>query len=188
MKGFTALPVVIILAILVIAGGGIYYYTAEKSAEVTKVTPSPSPLGIPSPSASPSTAPTPTPTAKTTPAATKKATPTPVAKPSVTPTPAPTQASENCPTSSEKGDLVVHIQKYEGSISGDTSVILSNTCPSSDSRLPQKQVIPQGGTMVTFSGYTAGKYHLKIINSGNNYDSDVDIKSGSTPIVFNFPY
>lgn len=186
MRGFAALPVIIITAVLVIAGAGFYFYSSETPTQ-------PSESAVPSPTveASPSMTATPSASLKATPIPTKKATaiPTPTPSPSAIATPAPSQASASCMTSNELGNLVVYIQSLEGPVVGDAAVTMSNgkggDCPAVDSRLPYVQVISQGSRSVTFSGYRIGNYHVTLSYHGKNYDSAVEIKPGDNPISFN---
>lgn len=208
MRGFAALPLIIILVIAGVVGIGWYTFSTKQQAKITMT---PSPTLVVSPSPSPTSTPTPSPKAViSTPKAssapfidcvgpdgkhaqsTKQdcdnlwkawATPTP----SPTPTQTSTQSSGGCNTSTDLGNLTVNIQPQSGqSLVGDAAVTMSDgsgDCAGHDSRLPYIQVIRQGSTSITFSGYRPGKFHIKVGYHLNTYDNDVNINPGDNSIT-----
>src|SRR5688572_2158554 len=138
MKGFAALPLIIILVALALVGGGIYLASTKVNEEMVS-TPTPAPVESPiaTVSATPSASPSATPTPKPTIAPTKKPTPVPTAKP--TATAAPQAAGPSCPSGDQKGDLVVNVQKSGGTMTGETTISLS--C---GGKVQKTQVIPNG--------------------------------------------
>lgn len=201
MRGFAALPLIIILVIVGIVGIGWYTFSTNQQAKIT-VSPSPSPAVSPSPS------PTPSPIPTKTPVASPKASTAPLVdcvgpdgkhvsltqkacddfkKSWATPTPSPTPTqtssqSSGCNTSTDLANLTVNIQPQSGqSLVGDAAVTMSNgsgDCAGHDSRLPYIQVIKQGSTSITFPSFRPGKFHIDVGYHGNNYGSDVSLNSG----------
>ncbi len=177
MKGFAALPLVLLLVAVTLISGGIYMYSNKNTNTEIVSSPSPVPVEIPIASATASPSAIPTSTPQPTIAPTKKPTPVPTLKP--TATPAPQATGPSCPSSDQKADLVVNVQ---GNLAGETTITVS--CGGS---VKQTQVIPSGGRSVTFYGYSVGTYKVKASNSGRSYDYDMEIKAGSPPLNFNFP-
>lgn len=180
-KAFALIPVIVILVVLGIAGSGIYFYSTKK-ADVSPASPTPSPTEMPSPTPSPT--PTPTPTIPPTPTPTIKPTPRPTVKP--TPT---TKPQVECPSSGDKGNITVNVQSLDGTLVGDTTVVMSNgngDCAATDSKLPLTQTIPNGGKSVNFADFSVGKYHFKVTNNGRTIDYEYTVQPGHNPINFNF--
>lgn len=210
MRGFAALPLIIILVIVGVVGAGWYTFSTKQQAKVT-ISPSPSPTVLPTPS--PTSTPTPSPKAvdpatKTTTApiidcvgpdgqhaqSTKqdcdnlwKAWATPTPTPTSTPAQTSSQSSGGCNTSTDLGNLTVNIQPQSGqSLVGDAGVTMSNgsgDCAGHDSRLSWTQIIRQGSTSITFPSFRPGKFHIQVGYHGNNYDNDVNINPGDNSIT-----
>ncbi len=203
MRGFAALPLIIILVIAGVVGVGWYTFSVKQQTKVT-VSASPSPIVSPSPS------PTPVPTQTPVVVPSPKASNVPLidclgpdgkhaqatkqdcdnlwkywATPAPSPSPSPSQSSSQssgCNTSTDLTNLIVNIQPKSGqSLVGDAAVTMSNgsgDCAGHDSRLPYIQIIRQGSTSITFPSFRPGKFHIQVGYHGNNYDSDVSLNSG----------
>lgn len=201
MRGFAALPLIVILVIAGVASVGWYTFSTKQQTKVT-ISPTPS-LTI---SLTPSSEPTPTPTKTPTPS--PKASVVPLvdcigpdgrhvsltqkacddfkkswATPTLTTTPTQTSSqSSGCNTSTDLANLTVNIQPQSGqSLVGDAAVTMSDgsgDCAGHDSRLPYTQIIRQGSTSITFPSFRPGKFHIEVSYHGNNYGSDVSLNSG----------
>ncbi|OGH23288.1 MAG: hypothetical protein A3F31_03655 [Candidatus Levybacteria bacterium RIFCSPHIGHO2_12_FULL_38_12] len=185
MRGFVALPVVIILVMVGIVGVGWYTLSNRQQAKV-EVSPSPSPYVSPTPS------PTPTPTPKPTPKPTVKPTtkPIPIPSPSPSPTPVPEAPKTGCAEYNPGGDLEslkVTIQPETGkSLVGDAGVKIYRKyeeCKGVDPGFPLTQIIKQGSTSTTFSGMRPGPFKIDVNYHGKTSTHDVGINSGENSIT-----
>lgn len=185
MRGFVALPVIIILVIAGVVGISWYTLSTHQQAKV-EIYPSPTPSvsSTPTPSPTPTLKPTLKPTAKPT----VKPSPTPFPTPTPTPTPeAPKTGCAEYNPGGDLGSLKVTIQPESGkSLVGDAAVTIYRKypeCKGVDPGFPLIQIIRQGSTDTTFSGMRPGPFKIDVGYHGKTSTHDVGINSGQNSIT-----
>lgn len=188
MKGFSAVPLIVVLVVVGVVSFFGYKFFLNKEAtysfvNVSSATPVPTDTSTASPSA------TPKPTIKPTPKIVATATPTPTVTPTPTPTSIPTQAPGAPKTGcalynlgGDLGSLKVTIQPESGKqLVGDAGITIDRKyreCLGVDPGFPVIQIIKQGDASTTFSGMRPGPFHIEVGYHGHNDGYDVNINSG----------
>lgn len=187
MRGFAALPIIILLVIA--SAAGIIWYTSSTKQQSQQVAlPSPTPI----------VSPTPTAALTPTPKVTLKPTTKPVIAPSSTPTPSPSPTSAPAAEApktgcaeynlgGDLGSLKVTIQPEGGkSLVGDAAVKIYRKyeeCKSVDPGFPLTQIIRQGSTDTTFSGMRPGPFKVDVNYHDRTTTHDAGINSGGNSIT-----
>lgn len=196
MKGFVALPVIIILVIAGLIGIGWYTLSTHQQAKV-EISPSPTPTVSSTPTPSPTLTPKPSPKPSSVTLVDcvgpdgrhfqatkincdnfKKAWATPTPSPTATPAPASTSNSSSSGDCSI-GQVSISISASNGPVVGDALISISvksnGSCASSYSN---QQILRQGSSSITFSGLLPATYSVTAGYHGNNFTDSFDMSSG----------